>query len=159
MMRSLWWCYVYKQDIGRLCLIRGAHSQCPLPYMNQPEGFEVGGLYHVCLLEKLLYESKEASRGLNETLHSVLTFMGIQQVQSVSGLYIHFRNGVRLLLPVFVDDLMLSWPDGAKIDLFVQELFCMSTWEIWDPPHSTLLIKYWGHLAALMDLRTYGPLD
>jgi hypothetical protein len=42
-------------------------------YMQQPEGFEVGGPDHVCKLRKSLYGLKQAGRVWNQTLNSVLS--------------------------------------------------------------------------------------
>ena len=91
-------------------------------YMQQPEGFEVGGPDHVCKLHKSLYGLKQAGRVWNKTLHSVLASMGFKRVQSDHGLYIYLRDGVRILMPVFVDDITLAGKDGAKIDSIIQEL-------------------------------------
>ena len=48
--------------------------------------------------------------------------MGFNCVQSDHGLYIYLRDDVRLLMPVFVDDITLACKDGAKIDSVIQEL-------------------------------------
>jgi hypothetical protein len=48
--------------------------------------------------------------------------MGFKHVQSDHGLYIYLRDDLRILMPVFVDDIMLACKDGAKIDSVVQEL-------------------------------------
>jgi len=91
-------------------------------YMQQPEGFEVGGPDHVCRLRKSLYGLKQAGRVWNKTLHSVLTSMGFSRVESDHGLYIFIRDDVRMFMPVFVDDITLAGNDSAKIDSIVQEL-------------------------------------
>ena len=91
-------------------------------YMQQPEGFEVGGPDHVCRLRKSLYGLKQAGRVWNKTLHSVLTSMGFSRIQSDHGLYIFIRDDVRMFMPVFVDDITLAGTDAAKIDSIVQEL-------------------------------------
>jgi hypothetical protein len=91
-------------------------------YMLQPEGFEVGGPDHVCRLYKSLYGLKQAGRVWNKTLHAALSTMGFQRVQSDHGLYIYLRDDLRILMPVFVDDITLACKDSAKIDSVVQEL-------------------------------------
>ena len=91
-------------------------------YMQQPEGFEVGGPDHVCRLLKSLYGLKQAGRVWNKTLHSALSSMGFQRVQSDNGLYIYLRDGVRIFMPVFVDDITLAGSDASKIDSIVKEL-------------------------------------
>ena len=73
-------------------------------YMQQPEGFEMGGSDHVCRLRKSLYGLKQAGRVWNQTLHSVLSTMGFQRVQSDHGLYIYLRDDLRVFMPVFVDE-------------------------------------------------------
>jgi len=57
-------------------------------YMQQPEGFEVGGLDYVCRLLKSLYGLKQAARVWNKLLHSVLSKMGFKRILSDYGLYI-----------------------------------------------------------------------
>src|SRR6266571_1127130 len=91
-------------------------------YMLQPEGFEVGGQDHVCRLRKSLYSLKQEGRVWNKKLHSVISSMGFKCVQSDHGLYIYLRDDVRILMPVFVDDITLACKDGTKIDSIVQEL-------------------------------------
>jgi len=91
-------------------------------YMKQPEGFEVGGPEYVCKLEKSLYGLKQAGRVWNQTLHSVLSSMGFQWVHPDHGLYIYDRDGVRIFMPIFVDDITLAGNDGAKINSIIQEL-------------------------------------
>jgi hypothetical protein len=61
-------------------------------YMKQPEGFEVGGPDHVCKFVKSLYGLKQAGRVWNKTLHSALSSMGFNHVQSDHGLYIYLRD-------------------------------------------------------------------
>ena len=77
-------------------------------FMQQPEGFEVGGPEYVCRLRKSLYGLKQAGRVWNKTLHSVLSSMGFTRAESDHGLYIYHRDGVRILMPVFVDDITLA---------------------------------------------------
>src|SRR6266702_993052 len=48
--------------------------------------------------------------------------MGFNRVQSDHGLYIYLRDDVRILMPVFVDDITLACKDGAKIYSIIQEL-------------------------------------
>jgi Reverse transcriptase (RNA-dependent DNA polymerase) len=91
-------------------------------YMQQPEGFEVGGPEYVCKLRKSLYGLKQAGRVWNKTLHSVLSSMGFKRAESDHGLYIYHRDGVRILMPVFVDDITLACKDSAALDSVIQEL-------------------------------------
>ena len=70
-------------------------------YMQQPEGFEVGGPDYVCKLRKSLYGLKQAGRVWNKKLYSVLLSMGFQQVQSDHGLYIFSKDDICIFLTVF----------------------------------------------------------
>jgi hypothetical protein len=91
-------------------------------YMQQPEGFEVGGPEFVCKLNKSLYGLKQAGRVWNKTLRSVLSSIGFQQVKSDHGLYIFQRDGVRIFMPVFVDDITLAGNNASSINSVIQEL-------------------------------------
>jgi hypothetical protein len=91
-------------------------------YMQQPEGFEVGGPQYVCKLNKSLYGLKQAGRVWNRKLHSVLLSLGFERVQSDHGLYIFSKDGIRIFMPVFVDDITLAGKKGAKFDSLIQEL-------------------------------------
>ena len=91
-------------------------------YMQQPEGFEVGGPDYVYKLKKSLYGLKQAGQVWNKKLHSVLLSMGFQQVQSDHGLYIFSKDDIYIFLPIFVDDITLAGKKGAKLDSIIQEL-------------------------------------
>jgi reverse transcriptase-like protein len=91
-------------------------------YMQQPEGFEMGGPDYVCRLRKLLYGLKQAGRVWNKTLHSVLTSMGFSCIQSDHGLYVLLTDDVRVFMTVFVDDIMLAGSDSGLVDTIVKDL-------------------------------------
>jgi transposase InsO family protein len=91
-------------------------------YMQQPEGFEVGGPEYVCRLNKSLYGLKQAGRVWNKALHSVLTSMGFSRVQSDHGLYTLLKGDVRVFMTVFVDDIMLAGSDSTLLDSIVKDL-------------------------------------
>jgi len=90
-------------------------------YMQQPEGFEVGGPEYVCRLIKLLYGLKQAGRVWNRTLHAVLTSMGFSCIQSDHGLYTLLRDDIKVFMTVFVNDIMFAGSDGALIDSIVKD--------------------------------------
>ena len=91
-------------------------------YMQQPEGFEVGGPDYVCRLKKSLYGLKQAGRVWNKTLRSILLSIGFEQVKSDHGIYIFRKDRVRIFMPIFVDDITLAGKDASKIDSVIQEL-------------------------------------
>ena len=91
---------------------------------------------YVCKLRKSLYGLKQAGRVWNKTLQSVLLSMGFQQVQSDHGLYIFHKDGIRIFMPVFVDDITLAGKDGDKIDLLFRSCPLTSSFAILVPPLS-----------------------
>ena len=90
--------------------------------MQQPEGFEVGRPAYVCKLDKSIYGLKQASCVWNRTLDAALVSMGFKHLQSEHGLYIYYKDGVHIFMPVFVDDITLVGKDSAKLDSMVEEL-------------------------------------
>ena len=91
-------------------------------YMKQPEGYEKGGPEYVCKLNKALYGLKQAARQWNTKLHTVLALMGFKRLQSDRSLYIYERDNVRIIMPVFIDDITFASRSQAALDSVVQEL-------------------------------------
>jgi len=91
-------------------------------YMKQPEGYHAGNPDDVCHLWKGLYGLKQAGRQWNKKLHITLTSMGYQRLQSDYSIYIYVKDGVRLIMPVFVDDITLVSDSQEKIDSTILEL-------------------------------------
>ena len=77
---------------------------------------------YVCRLIKSLYGLKQAGRVWNRALHAVLTSMGFSHIQSNHGLYVLFKDGAKVFMTVFVNDIMLAGSDGALIDSIVNDL-------------------------------------
>jgi hypothetical protein len=91
-------------------------------YMEQPEGFEQGGPDHVCRLKKSLYGLKQAGRVWNKKLHATLAKMGFHRISSDNSVYVFIRDDVRIILPVFVDDITLACKSSSVLDSTVKEL-------------------------------------
>ena len=91
-------------------------------YMEQPEGFEVGGPGYVCKLKKSLYGLKQAGRVWNKKLHATLDKMGFIRISSDNSVYVFIRDDVRIILPVFVDDITLACKSSSVLDQTVKEL-------------------------------------
>lgn len=91
-------------------------------YMKQPQGFQEGRPDMVMLLQKAIYGVKQGSRQWNKKLHSVLSGMGFERLESEQSIYIYKRGPIRLIIPVFVDDLTIASSDPKAIDDFVVEL-------------------------------------
>jgi hypothetical protein len=76
--------------------------------MEQPAGYEMGGLSHVCKLIKSLYGLRQAPHVWNQKLHEHLVAIGFRRLESDYGLYARHNEGeVSMLLTVYVDDLLL----------------------------------------------------
>ena len=91
-------------------------------YMTQPEGFEQSGPRYVCRLNKSLYGLKQASRLWGEKLGAVLLDMGFVRTYSDASLFIYERDNIKVIVPVFVDDITLASKSVDVLDSFVAEL-------------------------------------
>src|SRR5258708_18566720 len=91
-------------------------------YMTQPEGFKELGSEYVCRLNKSIYGLKQAARLWNEKLHAALLDMGFTRIQSDPSLYIYQKDDVKIIMPVFVDDITLASKSQAALDKAVSEL-------------------------------------
>jgi len=80
-------------------------------YMEQPEGFITPGQESkVCLLKKVIYGLKQASRTWNIQFHGVLIELGFTHTYSDAGIYIyrHQDVGGTLILILYVDDITIA---------------------------------------------------
>src|SRR6185369_169428 len=91
-------------------------------YMMQPDGFKQGGRRKVCKLNKSLYGLKQAPRLWGEKLASIMQLLGFKRMYSDSSLYIYDRDGIKVIAPVFVDDITLACKCSKTLDKFVAEL-------------------------------------
>lgn len=78
-------------------------------YMEQPRGFvQPGKEKLVCKLERSLYGLKQAAKVWNETINGILKELGFQQSHADPCLYVKvLRNGERVYLLIYVDDMLL----------------------------------------------------
>ena len=91
-------------------------------YMRQPQGFRQGGKNMVCKLNKSLYGLRQSPRLWGETLAKVLSGMGFNKTYSDSSLFILDRDNIKIIVPVFVDDITLASKSKEGLDDFVIEL-------------------------------------
>jgi hypothetical protein len=91
-------------------------------YMKQPEGFHVGSPNQVCRLRKSLYGLKQSARQWNKKLHSVLTELGFKRIESDRSVYIYSNGEVRIIVPIYIDDITLASKSSTAIDKYVQLL-------------------------------------
>ena len=88
-------------------------------YMKQPEGFHVGSPKQVCRLRKSLYGLKQSARQWNKKLHSVLTELGLKCIESDRSVYIYSNGEVRIIVPIYIDDITLASKSPSAIDKYV----------------------------------------
>ena len=91
-------------------------------YMQLPEGFEDLGKPGDVLLNKALYGLKQAGRVWFKTLADTLSKMGFIQIKSDPSIYVFLRDTLRIIIPVFVDDMTLISKSKPAIQAFIKEL-------------------------------------
>src|ERR671929_620035 len=91
-------------------------------YISQPEGFEQNGPKYVCRLNKSLYGLKQSPRLWGEKLAEVLYTMGFKKTYSDASLYIYDRDGIKVIVPVFVDDITLASKSVETLDSLVADM-------------------------------------
>lgn len=85
-------------------------------YMVPPEGL-VQGSKLVCRLNRALYGLKQASRAWNERFHQFVTRLGFKRSENDQCLYVRTTNGERLLLVLYVDDILIAGRDMKAISV------------------------------------------
>ena len=77
-------------------------------YMTQPEGFAKKGSEHlVCRLKKSIYGLKQAPRCWNAVLDDFLKYHEFRQSGADQCIYVRERAGVKTIVAVYVDDLVI----------------------------------------------------
>jgi hypothetical protein len=99
-------------------------------YVAQPSGFIVAGeSSKVLKLDKALYGLKQAPRAWNTKLDACLTNLGFRRCPSEHGVYARGTTKSRLVVEVYVDDLIITGSDEEEIRKFkskMKTLFEMS---------------------------------
>ena len=91
-------------------------------YVQQPPGFAASGKEHLVLrLRKALYGLKQAPRAWNTKLDACLIQLGFTRCESEAGMYARGTNG-RLLVGVYVDDLVITGSNSSTIEAFKLEM-------------------------------------
>ncbi|KAG8909153.1 hypothetical protein FRC01_007101, partial [Tulasnella sp. 417] len=94
-------------------------------YMQQPEGFtEHGskGQKWVCRLRKGLYGLKQAGRLWYQKLGETLEKIGFKQINADPSVYVWQSDNVRVILPVFVDDVTVVSKDQERVKWVKSEI-------------------------------------
>jgi hypothetical protein len=88
-------------------------------YVKQPEGFAVEGQEHKVLrLAKALYGLRQDPRAWNAKLDQTLRALGFTNSNSEHAVYTRGHGSSRLLVGVYVDDLIITGSDASEIDTF-----------------------------------------
>jgi hypothetical protein len=91
-------------------------------YMKQPEGFADRDPSWVARLLKGLYGLKQGGRKWFERLEQVLIELGFSCIRSDASVFVWAKDGVRVIVPVFVDDITFASKAKAKIQELKLEL-------------------------------------
>ncbi|EPZ36131.1 hypothetical protein O9G_005796 [Rozella allomycis CSF55] len=86
-------------------------------YMKQPTGFVESGKENlVCKLKRGLYGLKQGGYEWNITIDASLKSIGYVKCEKDWGIYTKVTNGKRILLALYVDDILLAAPDNNSIE-------------------------------------------
>jgi len=92
-------------------------------YVAQPPGFVISGSENKVLrLRKALYGLRQAPRAWNAKLDDTLVSLGFQRSGAEHGVYTRSRAGRRLIVGVYVDDLIITGASEDDIVAFKQEM-------------------------------------
>ncbi|KAJ3523089.1 hypothetical protein NMY22_g11605 [Coprinellus aureogranulatus] len=69
----------------------------------------------VCRLKKGIYGLKQSGRLWNQKLAGELERLGFTQIKSDPSIYVWEKDGIRIILPVFVDDITIASASPEKI--------------------------------------------
>lgn len=92
-------------------------------YVAQPPGFVVAGQEHKVLrLDKALYGLRQAPRAWNAKLDQTLSTLGFKHSDCEHAVYARGHGAARLLVGVYVDDLVITDNNLDEIARFKQEM-------------------------------------
>jgi hypothetical protein len=92
-------------------------------FVSQPPGFVVRGQEgKVFRLKKALYGLRQAPRAWNAKLESSLLSLGFSRSSSEHAVYTRGKGKSRLLLGVYVDDLVVTGEDQQEIASFKEQM-------------------------------------
>jgi hypothetical protein len=92
-------------------------------YVSQPPGFVVHGMEgKVLRLKKALYGLRQAPWAWNAKLHSTLLSLGFTRCPSEHAVYARGNASSRLLIGVYVDDLIITGCSKLEIAKFKREM-------------------------------------
>jgi hypothetical protein len=100
-------------------------------YVQQPPGFVDSKHKHKVLrLRKALYGLRQAPRAWNQKLDSSLLGLGFKRCVNEHGMYIRGNGTARLIVGVYVDDLIITGGDAGAVGKFKAQM--MNTFRMSD---------------------------
>jgi hypothetical protein len=92
-------------------------------YVQQPPGFSTTGSENKVLrLHKALYDLRQAPRAWDAKFNFTMGSLGFQRSSSEHGMYTRSRRGGRLIVDVYVDNLIITGTSKEIIDAFKLEM-------------------------------------
>ncbi|WVZ51069.1 LOW QUALITY PROTEIN: hypothetical protein U9M48_002253 [Paspalum notatum var. saurae] len=92
-------------------------------YIARPPGFVIAGRERQVLrLHKVLYGVRQAPRAWNAKLDRTLVMLGFKRCEEEHGVYTRGEGHGRVLLGMYVDDLILTGAEDAAISAFKDEM-------------------------------------
>jgi hypothetical protein len=131
---------VARTESVRVLLILAAHNNWPVHhmdvksaflngdlgeevYVSQPPGFiKQGEEEKVYRLHKALYGLRQAPRAWNSKLNAMLHDLGFTKCKTEHGLYTRVKNRVKLIVGVYVDDLVILGECDKEVNQFKREM-------------------------------------
>jgi Reverse transcriptase (RNA-dependent DNA polymerase)/GAG-pre-integrase domain/gag-polypeptide of LTR copia-type len=94
-------------------------------YMTKPEGVEISGFEGpewVLQLLKGLYGIKQGPRLWSQKLHTALSEIGFRRLECDHSVFVYERDGVKMVVPVHVDDLVFASKSKEAIEKVKSDL-------------------------------------
>lgn len=94
-------------------------------YMRKPEGIEISGFEGpewVLQLLKGLYGIKQGPRLWSQKLHTALSEIGFRRLECDHSVFVYERDGVKMVVPVHVDDLVFASKSKEAIEKVKSDL-------------------------------------
>jgi hypothetical protein len=93
-------------------------------YLQYPEGFQQGAHDEFLLLLKGLYGLRQSPHIWHKKLNAVLISLGFKQVLCDHSIWVYQKDGVKIILPVFVDDMTIASKSKGAIQKLKDDLKC-----------------------------------
>jgi hypothetical protein len=108
--------YIFQLDVKSAFLNGVLNEEI---YVEQPAGLEKSNsINKVYLLKKVLYGLKQAPRAWYSMLDNHLLSLGFNRSMNEVTLYVKHADGHKLIVPVYVNDLLITWDKEQLVEEF-----------------------------------------